>query len=81
MKYHLTEEQARQLQQALQGHLLEALLTLAIITGMRRNEVIRLRWQDVDLEKGELHLQETKPKQPRTLVLSGRVTEWLSQYL
>jgi integrase len=32
----------------------EALLVLAITTGMRRGELLALRWKDVDLERGSL---------------------------
>lgn len=32
---------------------------LALMTGMRRGEIIALRWQDVDLENGRLHVRHT----------------------
>jgi integrase len=47
----LTVEQARQLFEAARGHRLEVLLTLAVVTGMRRGELLALRWSDVDLER------------------------------
>ena len=50
MHKHLTEEQARKLREALRGHPLEAIITLALVTGMRRDELLRLKWQDLDLE-------------------------------
>jgi integrase len=45
----LTVEQARQLLAALQGHRLEALYRVALSLGLRRGEVLGLRWVDVDL--------------------------------
>src|SRR3989440_12058621 len=48
----LTPEQAQMLLQKVREHHLEALLTLALATGMRRGEILGLRWQDIDLEKG-----------------------------
>lgn len=46
----LTLEQAKQLMQAASGHpLLEGLLPLTIATGMRRGEILALRWSDIDL--------------------------------
>ncbi len=47
----LTVEQARKLLEAARGHRLEVLLTLAVVTGMRRGELLALRWSDVDLER------------------------------
>ena len=47
----LTVEQARQLLEAARGHRLEVLLTLAVVTGMRRGELLAMRWSDVELER------------------------------
>ena len=52
----LTPEQARKLLQAVRDHHLEALLTLALTTGMRRGELLGLRWQDIDFQQGSLHI-------------------------
>ena len=46
----LSAEQARQLLEAAQGDRLSALYVLAIHTGMRRGELLGLRWEDVDLD-------------------------------
>jgi integrase len=85
MKNHqrtpLTEEQADQLLEALQGHHLEAIITLALVTGMRRDELLYLTWQDIDLEKGELHVRHTKTKSSdRMIHLPEVVVEVLKQY-
>ena len=37
-----------------------AALRLLMLTGCRRNEILNLRWENVDLDAGELHLQDTK---------------------
>jgi integrase len=55
----LTSEQAQMLLQKVREHHLEALLTLTLVTGMRRGEILGLRWQDIDLEKGSLHVRHT----------------------
>src|SRR5437764_424653 len=44
----LSPEQAQILLKKVKEHRLEALLTLAITTGMRRGELLALRWQDID---------------------------------
>ena len=54
------------------GHLpvhAAAALRLLMLTGCRRNEIAALRWEDVDLAEGELHLAETKTG-ARTVTLS-----------
>ena len=36
------------------------IVSLALYTGMRRGEILGLRWQDIDFEKREITLQQTK---------------------
>ena len=50
----LSVEQARALVQHVQGHRLEVLLAMAIVTGMRRGELLALRWSDIDFDRGRL---------------------------
>jgi integrase len=63
------------------GDRFEALYVFAITTGLRRGEVLALRWDDADLERGVLHVSralvregsrhvvgETKTKRGRRLV-------------
>jgi integrase len=47
-------DQPRRFLEAAKGERLEALLVLAITTGMRRGELLALRWKDVDLDRGTL---------------------------
>ena len=37
-----------------------AALRLLILTGCRKREILRLRWEHVDLDAGELKLPDTK---------------------
>ena len=37
-----------------------AAIRLLVLTGCRRNEILGLRWEDVDFEAGELRLRDTK---------------------
>jgi integrase len=52
----LTIEQAQQLLETAIGHRLEALLTVAVATGMRRGELLALRWQDINFETSSLYI-------------------------
>jgi integrase len=77
----LTAEEARQLLAAARGDRLEALAVLALTTGMRKGELLALRWRDVDLEArvvrvtgtlvylgGEYRIQEPKTASSRRAV-------------
>ncbi len=46
-----------------------AALRLLMLTGCRCNEILRLRWDEVDLERNELRLSDSKTG-PRTVPLS-----------
>src|SRR5438552_1103481 len=55
----LTMEQVNQLLRAARGHRLETLLTVAITTGMRRGELLALRWADIDFALQMLQVRHT----------------------
>jgi Phage integrase, N-terminal SAM-like domain/Phage integrase family len=48
----LTEDQSRTLLQTVRGDRLEALIVVALATGIRKGELQDLRWQDIDLNAG-----------------------------
>jgi integrase len=50
----ITAEQARTLLRTVEGERLAPLLAVALGTGMRRGELLALRWGDVDLERGTI---------------------------
>ncbi len=62
-------EQVRTLLDASCGDRLEALYVLAVTCGMRQGELLALRWQDIDLDTGALHVQHTLVRTPNGLVL------------
>ena len=49
-----------------------AAVRLLLLTGCRRNEILTLRWDDVDRTAGELRLRETKTG-PRRVPLTPAV--------
>jgi integrase len=57
----LSPEQSRQFLDAARGDRLEALYVLAITTGMRLGELLRLRWREVDLEARVLSIRGAPP--------------------
>ena len=55
----LTLEQAQRFRQHLQGHRFEVLITMAVVTGMRRGELLSLRWSDIDFQRNVLQVLHT----------------------
>lgn len=90
----LTKEQAQRLLEVAHGSRLEALLAVAITTGMRHSELVGLRWEDVNLEGASLQVRhivtyrgrryiEGEPKtakSKRNIVLPSLVVEALKKH-
>ncbi len=55
----LTAEEARALLTATDGHRLSALFELALRTGLRKGELLGLRWEDLDLTGGTASIRRT----------------------
>ena len=60
----LTVEQAQILIATARGHKWEALFTLALATGMRRGELIGLKWQDINFKTGMLQVVRVLTRVP-----------------
>ncbi len=54
------------------------LLRFAVETGMRRGEIVSMKWEQVDLKKQTLRIPETKNDTPRTIPLSREALRILS---
>ncbi|MEL4870874.1 tyrosine-type recombinase/integrase [Enterobacter kobei] len=52
-------------------------LRLTLWTGCRTGEVCNMAWKDVDLEKGTIHLRETKTEIERYVQLSDQAIDFL----
>lgn len=51
-----TLEEAREFLNAIRGDRLQALYSVALTLGLRQGEALGLRWQDIDLDQGVLHV-------------------------
>jgi len=60
----LTMEQAKKLLETAKGHNMEALFMLALTTGMRRGEILALKWQDVSFLEKTLQVRRTFTRTP-----------------
>lgn len=76
----LSEEERASLLQACkesENAFLHTIVVLALSTGARKMEVLSLKWQDVDFERGVIVLHETKNGERRVLPLQGFAKELL----
>src|SRR5215204_1218008 len=71
----LTEEESRRLLEAARGDRLEALYVLALNTGMRQGELLALKWEDVDLDRGRLQVRRTLRHADKAFVLGEPKTK------
>ena len=65
----LSRDEYRRLLVASSPHL-RPLIEMAVETGMRLEELLSLKWEQVDLERREVRLVVTKSKRPRMVPLS-----------
>lgn len=56
---------------ACRNRFIHSLVQFALETGMRRGEILRVRWRDVSLEKRTLHIPLTKNGYARTIPISS----------
>lgn len=74
--HYYTPEQLNQLLSAVKGHCLELPVRLACNLGLRRGEILGLRWKDVDFRQGLITICQTRTtagsqvveKPPKTVV-------------
>ena len=70
-----TEAEARALLAAAEGDRLAALYRLALTLGLRRGELLGLRWQDVDLDGGRLRVARSLQRVNGAIVVKEPKTE------
>jgi len=61
------------------GKIFEKYVSLLLLTGGRRNEVLNLKWEDVNLETGFLQFNNTKTNVGRGVPMGGEVREILTE--
>ncbi|MBO0793010.1 MAG: tyrosine-type recombinase/integrase family protein, partial [Ktedonobacteraceae bacterium] len=67
----LTLGQIQRLLAVVEGHRFEALFKLALATGMRRGELLGLKWQDIDFERGMLQVRRVLSRIPTRMPGKG----------
>ena len=49
------------------------------MTGMRRGEIAKLKWENVDIEDGVIHVVETKNDESRSIPIAKLLLETLKE--
>lgn len=55
-------------------------MVLALSTGARRNEILNLQWSNIDLERSQIVLHETKNGERRVLPLQGHAKNLIKEH-
>jgi integrase len=71
----LSVDQVRAILKAAEGHRLYALYVVAATMGLRRGELLGMRWSDLDLDNGTLTIEQTVQRVGGKLILSDAKTE------
>jgi integrase len=77
----LTTSEARRLLLACPGSILPA-VAIALFAGLRREEVARIDWREIDNERGfiEVAARKTKTAQRRLVTISTNLRAWLAPF-
>jgi integrase len=68
----LTQDKAIALFRSVSGDRKEVLYILALMLGLRRGELLGLRWRDIDFERAQLRVAQTMVKASRLVTGTGR---------
>jgi integrase len=77
---YLTAEEEGQLMAVLVGRFsrIRPIVIFALNTGMRRGEILNLRWSDIDRERNVIEVRKTKTFKGRSVPMNDRVVEVLA---
>ena len=75
----ITDKDIATLIQHTQSPYLPSLIRLALLTAMRRSELIKLTWSDIDWESQLMHLTDTKNGENRQIPIFNQVKVLLQQ--
>lgn len=73
----LSHEEAAELLEGCRG-MFKTLVTVALHTGMRRGEILSLKWDAVDILHGFIQVSQSKNGQPRTIPMNDTVKRALT---
>jgi len=74
----LSEEEFQRLFNSATPHL-RPILLIAVSTGMRRGEVLNLKWEDIDFKTGVIFVRDSKSYESRAIPMSENLKEALKE--
>jgi len=75
---YLTKDEAQRLIENCPEHIKPIVIT-ALLTGMRRGEILGLKWEDVNLTQGIITLKNTKSGRTRHIPISSQLMKVISE--
>lgn len=83
VRYLSDEERSRLIEVCRRGpnRMLHPIVILALATGMRKAEILSLKWKDVDFVRHQIVLHDTKNGERRSVPLARPIQEILTSYL
>ena len=79
----LTPEQLTRLLDAIEADdniQVKGIMKMALYTGMRRGEIFKLKWSDIDFEKGFIHIRQPKGGKDQKIPLNNKAKELLQNH-
>lgn len=73
------DEEARLFDALLLNPTMTTIVTIAIHTGMRKGEILKLEWRDVDFQAENIHVRDTKSGHDRFVPMNAVVAKELKQ--
>lgn len=73
---YLEKEEIRRLIDNCASHL-KPIVIVAVFTGMRKSEILELKWKNIDIERGIIYLLETKNGERREVIINNTVKRTL----
>lgn len=62
------------------GEQLKPIVILAVNTGMRRGEILNLKWKDIDLKRELIYLYKTKSGEKREIPINAQVKDAINNF-
>jgi integrase len=77
---YLSEDEIKRLYECCKNKRLKLFITIALNTGMRKSEILGLKWSDVDLDNGFIHLEDSKSGERADIYINQTVKDALKYY-
>ncbi len=75
----LTKDEEKRLFKTIGEHWIKPIVITALLTGMRKSEILNLTWDCVDFEQGYIDVLQTKSGKPRQIPMSERLCNILNE--